>query len=163
MKATKAEIAQRVEEILTFRLDGAQRHDIVRYAAEKGWDVKPRQIENYIRMADNLLIEQQEPKRKRLIGLHLARRGALYARAVNAGDYRTALAIADSEAKLQGLFPSDKEIRELARLAIQQDKRMRELEAKIDSAERDSATTPTDGQATGPTPTIGGDARPEAV
>ena len=104
-KATNAEIALRVEEVLRIRLDGAQFHDIVQYAAEKGWNLKDRQIREYMSRADDLLVERQENKRKRLVALHLARRDALYARAVNAADYRTALAIASDAAKLQGLYP----------------------------------------------------------
>ena len=42
-KATNAEIALRVEEVLRIRLDGAQFHDIVQYAAEKEWGLKERQ------------------------------------------------------------------------------------------------------------------------
>ena len=135
-KASKAEVAKRVEEILAIRLDGAQRHDILRYAAEKGWDVNERQIENYIHKADNLLIEQQEKNRKRLLGLHRAKRGALFARAVNAGDHGTALRVLDSECKLLGLFP-EPGAKELAKLLAQQAKEIAELEAKLVVYQRD--------------------------
>ena len=37
VKATNAVILQRVEEVLVIRLDGAQMHDIRRYASENGW------------------------------------------------------------------------------------------------------------------------------
>lgn len=104
-KATNAEIALRVEEVLRIRLDGAQFHDIVQYAAEKGWNLKDRQIREYMSRADDLLVERQEKKRKRLLALHHARREALYARAVNTADYRTALAVLSDTAKLQGLYP----------------------------------------------------------
>ncbi len=41
-KSDAAEVAKRVEEVLRIRLDGAQFHDIVQYAAEKGWgDQRP--------------------------------------------------------------------------------------------------------------------------
>jgi hypothetical protein len=68
------------------------------------------------------------------------------------------------EPKLQGLYPSDKKVRELAKLAAQQGKQLLELEARIrDSAQRDPAETPTDAKTPGPTPTVGGEARPEAI
>ena len=47
-------------------------------------------------------------RRRQSLVKHLARRDDLYAKAVNAGDLRTALAIADSEAKLRRLFPAEK-------------------------------------------------------
>src|SRR5688500_8500806 len=108
-KADNAEVLRRVEEVLRIRLDGAQFHDIVQYAAEKGWGLKDRQIRTYIRRADALLVERQDTSRKRVIARHLAQRQALYARAVNAADYRTALAILADEAKLRGLYASDRE------------------------------------------------------
>ncbi len=126
-KVSAAEVARRVGEILRIRLDGAQFHDIVQFVADQKWELKERQIYNYIRRADDLLVERQEKKRKRVVGLHLAKRQALYARAVNAGDYRTALAIADSEAKLRGLFP-ESGARELARMLTEQSKIIVELE-----------------------------------
>ena len=95
-KAESAEVARRVEEVLRIRLDGAQYHDVVQYAAEKGWDLRERQLREYMRRADDLLVERQERSRRRLLARHIAQREALFARAVNAADLRTALAIADS-------------------------------------------------------------------
>ena len=162
-KANKAEVAKRIEEVLAIRLDGAARHNIRQYASEKGWEISDRQIDRYIRTADQQLAAALEKKRKLVVGLHLARRESLYARAINAGDFRTALAIIADIAKLQGLYPSDKELRELARLAIEQEKRLRELEAKLDSGERGTAAAPPDAEAPRPLPSIGGDARPDAI
>jgi hypothetical protein len=141
-KADNAEVLKRVEEVLRIRLDGAQFHDIVQYAAEKGWGLKDRQIRTYIRRADALLVERQDTSRKRVIARHLAQRQALYARAVNAADYRTALAILADEAKLRGLYASDREFRELCRLATEQGQRIRELENRLDAPERPAGTNP---------------------
>src|SRR4051794_35459020 len=92
-KADNAEVAKRVEAVLRVRLDGGQFHDVVQYAAEKGWGLKDRQIRTYVQRADELLVERQDKSRKQVIARHLAQRQSLYARAVNAADYRTALAI----------------------------------------------------------------------
>ena len=116
-KSSVAEVALRVEEVLRIRLDGAQYHDVVQYAAEKGWGLKERQVATYIRRADDLLVERQDKSRKRAIARHLARREALFARCVNAADYRTALAVLTDLAKLQGLYPDSRELKELLRLA----------------------------------------------
>ncbi len=108
MKATKAEIAGRVEEVLRIRLDGAQFHDIVQYGAEKQWGVGERQLWKYVAASDRLLTKRLENDRDKLFARHVAQRRALYARAVNASDYRTALAVVKDEAELEGLYPSTK-------------------------------------------------------
>jgi hypothetical protein len=105
-KATKTEILQRVEAILRIRLDGAQFHDVVQYAAENGWNLRSRRLRQYIRAADKLLAKRLETDREKVIALHLSARRALYARCVNAADYRTALSVLSDEAKLLGLYPA---------------------------------------------------------
>jgi hypothetical protein len=144
--ATQAEVAARVEEVLRIRLDGAQFHDVVQYASEKGWGVSPRQVGNYIRRADDLLVERQDHSRRRLIARHLAQRAALYARAVNAADYRTALAVLQDEAKLRGLYVSDREYREVCKLAAEQEVRIRVLESRLDDPVRDRPPVPPAGE-----------------
>ena len=103
-KSDTATVALRVEEVLLIRLDGAQFHDVVQYAAEKRWGIHERQIREYISRADDLLVERLEADRRRLIALHVARRESLYARAVNGADYRTALAVLSDLDKLRGLY-----------------------------------------------------------
>ena len=112
-KASRAEVTERVAEVLRIRLDGASFLDVCTYATEKGWNVSERQCGRYIAKADEMLAAQTEKRRRRQINLHLARRENLYARAVNAADYRTALAVLGDLAKLQNLYTSDAEIRDL--------------------------------------------------
>jgi hypothetical protein len=118
MKATKATIQRRIEEVLRIRLDGAEFWDVREYAREKEqeagtvWELKDGakplsdgQLWRYIGRADRLIAESSRASRKRLIRRHLAQRRNLYAKSVVAGDYRTALAILRDEAELQGLYP----------------------------------------------------------
>src|SRR5688572_16247454 len=114
-RADRAEMQKRIDEILRIRLDGAQFHDVMHFVAEKGWKLSERQVRNYMRKADELLVERREPSRKRLVARHIAMREALYARAVNGADLRTALAVADSLAKMQNLFSSEREMSDLIR------------------------------------------------
>jgi hypothetical protein len=107
-KATNAEVMERVEAVLQIRLDGAQFHDIRQYASEKTWGVSDRQLRRYVAASDRLLAARLEKDRDRLFARHVAQRQTLYARAVNAADYRTALAVARDEAELQGLYPPKK-------------------------------------------------------
>lgn len=104
-KSTRIDVAARIEEVLRIRLDGAQFHDVVQYGIEKGWGVKEASIWKYIGKADKLIRERTDRRRGVVLSQHLAMRRALYARAINAADFRTALAILADEAKLRGLYP----------------------------------------------------------
>ncbi len=145
-KAEVAEVALRVEEVLVIRLDGAQYHDVVQYAAEKKWALQERQLREYMRRADALLVERQDKNRKQVIARHLAQRQALFARCVNAADYRTALSILDSDAKLRGLYP-EKDVRELVKLATAQGARIEELERRLRDAHLTGTSPPPTGAA----------------
>jgi hypothetical protein len=110
MKSTKAEVRQRVEEVFKLRLGGANFPDILQYASapEQAWGVSERQIWNYIKAADQLLLERFDAKAPHLLNRHLLQRNQVYAHAMGAGDFRTALAILQDEAKLEGLYPPTK-------------------------------------------------------
>lgn len=103
-RVDRAEYLRRIDAVLRIRLDGAQFHDVLQFASEKGWNLSERQLRNYMQAADNQLAQDQQTGRRRIIALHMGRREALYARAVNTGDYRTALAVLGDLAKLQGLY-----------------------------------------------------------
>jgi hypothetical protein len=120
MKATAATIQARVEDILRIRLDGAQPWDVREYvrAREKegaepwaipagGKPLSDSQLRRYGQRADELVRDSCRANRGKLLREHIAQRRSLYARAVNAGDIRTALAVLDSLAKLLALFPSE--------------------------------------------------------
>jgi hypothetical protein len=120
-KATRATVLRRVEEVLRIRLDGAEFWDVREYAREKekeagsAWEpaegAKPLSdptLWRYIARADGLIAESCRSSRKKLLRRHRAQRRNLYAKAVLSGDYRTALAVLDSEAKLLGLFAPTK-------------------------------------------------------
>ncbi len=151
-KSSVAEVERRVQEVLRIRLDGAALHDVVQYATEMKWDVSERQVAHYIRRADDLLVERNDRNRRRLLARHCAQRESLYARAVNGADYRTALAVIDSLAKMQGLFVSPSDVKELARLAAAQGARLVELEKRLEDARRTQEGTPPTGSTDGPPP-----------
>lgn len=104
-KSTKAEVAQRVQEVLEIRLAGAMFHDIRSYAVEKGWKVGDNQLLKYIVAANKLLAEDLKGGRKQILSRHLAQRRTLYARAFADGDWRTALAVLRDEAEMYALYP----------------------------------------------------------
>jgi hypothetical protein len=113
-KPTKAEVNARIEEILRIRLDGAELWDIREYVREmEGKEGSPwksdkplsdSQLYRYIARTDRLIAESCRSSRKRLMRRHLAQRRNLFAKAVNTGDLRTALAVAADEARLLRLY-----------------------------------------------------------
>jgi hypothetical protein len=109
-KASKAEVAKRVEEVFRLRLGGAEFADILQHASapEQAWGVSERQLWNYIAAADRLIKERFDAKAGHLLARHLLQRRQLYAHAMGAGDFRTALAVLQDEAKLEGLYPPTK-------------------------------------------------------
>jgi hypothetical protein len=108
-KSDQAEIAARVQQVLTLRLDGAEIWDIVQYASENAWGVGERQVRNYMARAMELIAKSLEQDRPKLLGEHIARRRNLYARAVTTGELRTALSCLQDEADLLGLYPAAKQ------------------------------------------------------
>jgi hypothetical protein len=119
MKArpTRAQVEARVTEILRIRLDGAEIWDIREYVREmeqkegSPWQLaegqKPlsdSQLWRYIARADREVAASCRASRKKLVRRHLAQRRNIFGKAMSAGDYRAALAAAESEARLQGLF-----------------------------------------------------------
>jgi hypothetical protein len=109
-KSTRAEVERRVTEVFKLRLGGAAMPDIREYAGAQSppWNVSDTQLYRYIEAADALMVKHFDAKAAHLLSLHLLRREQLYAHALSAGDFRTALAAADSAARLAGLFPLDK-------------------------------------------------------
>lgn len=112
-KSTLAVVALRVERVLRLRLEGMHFHEIRDYAdkpdkPDTPWNVSDSQLKRYIQKADDLLSERQERGRRRLLGLHKARRESLYAMSLKVGDFRTALAVLQDSAKLSGLYPDNK-------------------------------------------------------
>src|SRR5215813_12036155 len=106
MKSTKAEVLKRVEEVFKLRLGGAEFADIRDYAAaqEQAWGVSDTQLWRYIAAADKLVKERFDAKAEHLLARHLLQRRTLYAHAMGAGDFRTALAVLKDEADLEGLY-----------------------------------------------------------
>jgi hypothetical protein len=115
MKSTQAVVKQRVEEVFKLRLGGAEFADIVQFAAapEQNWQVAERQLWNYIAAADRLVKERFDARADHLLARHLLQRRQLYAHAMGAGDFRTALSVLQDEAKLEDLYPAAKTKAEL--------------------------------------------------
>ncbi len=160
--ANKATYELRVQSIVQVILDGAETWDIFQFVAEqqeageKPWKMgraqKPigeRQIRNYIADANKRIIESSVKADADALRHHLSKRRNLYARAVNAGDINTALAVLRDTAALQDLYPAKKVTQEHSgelKIKIEADddfygKHGRE-NGDVESAEADGAPTP---------------------
>ena len=99
---------QRVEEVYSIRLSGAGFHDVREYAREKQWGVSDSQLYRYMQQADDLITDSLARDRPKLLDLHIGRRRTLYARCVESGDWRAALAVIRDEALLYRLYEPPK-------------------------------------------------------
>jgi len=120
-KASRALTLLRVTEIVRIRLDGAKEWDVSEYVREQEttdgspWQLEEgetplcdRQIRRYIAKADQLIAGAEMSACTAEMTVHLARRESLFAKAINAGDVKAALAVLIDEAKLRGLYPPTK-------------------------------------------------------
>ena len=103
-KSTKATVAQRVDEVFRLLVVGARAPDILQCASTRGWRVGDRQIRRYVASARDQMVELANSKRGNLLGLQMAQRQALYARAFKEGDIAMCLDILKDDAKLLGLY-----------------------------------------------------------
>lgn len=124
-KSQSVIVAQRVEDVLRLRIDGAMFADIRDFAVQSQWGVSDSMLKKYIQKADDLLKERTEKSRGKATRMHVARREGVFARALSAGDLRTALAALDSTAKLQGLFEDRRDL----------EKQLAELIARLSASE----------------------------
>ncbi|HEX5269363.1 MAG TPA: hypothetical protein VFW33_02695 [Gemmataceae bacterium] len=145
MKANKALVEARVTELLRIRLDGAEFWDIREYVREKEqedgslWRLaegqKPlsdSQLWRYLARVDQAIAANGRASRRKLVRRHVAERRNLYAKAVEQGDIRAALACKRDEAELLSLYPSPDD--EMKRRAEALEKQLAELkEAKRES------------------------------
>lgn len=105
---------QRIEETLKLRLLGACFEDLRSWAqsvdeaqGKAPWGVSDRTLRRYIRASDKLLARQAEKDRERNMNHALARREALFAKAMSVNDFRTALAVERDRCELLRLYDND--------------------------------------------------------
>src|SRR4051794_16712714 len=108
-RTTRPEKLARIEETMKIILCGGEIDDLRRYAQEKQWSVGDATLWHYKRLAYELMKRRSERNRDALLNRHLASRRLMLARAMEAGDLKTALDIEKDMARLQGLYPEAKQ------------------------------------------------------
>src|SRR5579871_1040158 len=109
-RSTQVETEQRIEQVYNLLLGGAAFPDLREFARapEQNWGVTDAQIRRYMTAAHRRIKERYEARADYSLSKHMLRREQLYAHAMGAGDFRTALAILQDAAKLEGLYPPTK-------------------------------------------------------
>src|SRR5262245_40913311 len=109
-RSTRAETERRVHEVFKLRLGGAEMPDLRAHAQAQTppCDVSDGQLWRYVKAADALCVKYLDGKSEHLLSRHILQRRHLYAHAMSAGDYRTALAVLKDEAALENLYPAKK-------------------------------------------------------
>ncbi len=133
-RSTAAIMAQRVQIVLRLRLAGAQFADLLEFAngeAVEGrdggpWGLTEAGLRYVITEANKLLAETARQSRGEMFEQHIARREFLYARAIDKGDERTALAILRDQAELCGLYENES--------IVELEKAVEELRKRLDHA-----------------------------
>lgn len=91
-KSSKYICNQRIDLIIELILAGAKRSNILQYITEKeNWDVKTRQIENYIRKANDYIQDHSSKNRNKLINKTIAQLEYLYMKSNLQNNYKTSL------------------------------------------------------------------------
>lgn len=110
-RITKAEKIRRIDLIFDLLSKGFPRSKILQYISQQeadgnlAWGVSERMIGNYIKDASARFAELAEVRQTERFGRALVRLDDLYARCLDAHDYKTALAVVKTEVDLIGLAP----------------------------------------------------------
>jgi hypothetical protein len=120
-RASNANMEQRILSILQIRLDGAQAWDLCHYVSEKElageppWTMDPdgkplceRTIQRYMVEVNERISAACLTLEKNSVHLAISQRRGLYARTMEEGDHRTALAVLQDLAQLADLYPAPK-------------------------------------------------------
>ncbi len=101
-RSLDAVVEQRVDQVLTFIVQGFPKHRILRHLAENGVTA-PRSQSWYVSQATRRLKVLAAPRREIELGTLLARLEMLWVRALAAGDVRAALAVLHERGEVLGL------------------------------------------------------------
>lgn len=121
--ASEVVVMARVHDFVARLLDGAETWDLIGFVRQAEKDQKSnwflaegvpplgeKMIQEYKARATRVIRASGEKNRERLLADGLAKRRNLFARTVQAGDYRTALACIRDHDELLGLYPSAKKL-----------------------------------------------------
>ena len=106
-KASRKQVVDRVFEAVELITKGQKTHpQICRFLSQK-WKMSRRNAERYVAAANREIAKAYEGNIEQTVGREIAKRENLYAEALKAKEYRTALEIRKDIAKLVGIYPKE--------------------------------------------------------
>lgn len=139
-------IQRRVDELYRLVVDGAVFSDVREYVreqeaiAESCWHLSPgqkplsdSQLYRYLERVEEEMRAATLARRQQHLTRHLNKRRNLYAKAVAAGDIRTALAVLQDEGRLLGIYERGQLLEELSGVLTAE--KMEQLESLLSEAE----------------------------
>lgn len=140
-RVTKAQHAERVNQVIDLMLGGAHARDIVRFGADQKWDVCRRAIEKYITKAYEVIAAECDKDRHRAFNKAVTRLERLYGRSLSSDQLVSALATQKELNALLGLYPTVKTLNfnvstgkaDLSRLSVEELALLDSLLAKLES------------------------------
>lgn len=115
-KCGDAEMEIRISIILDMLLSGLRRREILQNIATNEalkWDVSDRQIDEYIRLANEEISKIAEKDKDKTYRKVKSRLEFLYRKSIEVRDYKTALVVNEKEAELDGLKITKQENRQI--------------------------------------------------
>lgn len=106
-KSNKIEIDKRLLIISKLLLKGNSTGEILHFTA-RIWGIEERQTKEYIKRCYSLWYREFEKKFQAGISYHLSKRRDLYKKAYIVRDWQTCLRIAQDEAKIMDIYPSER-------------------------------------------------------
>lgn len=107
-KSSKVVFEQRVFIVQEMLLSGLKRFEIIQNISKheelKKWKVSERQIDNYIKSANNIIHNGIVENQKTILEQTSARFDFLYKKLINVKDYKNAVLVAEKKANLHGLL-----------------------------------------------------------
>jgi len=102
-KSTQAEMLLRIEFVTDLLLNGAN-YSMIRDMCTKKWNVTSRQVDNYISMCYDQMVEDMQPVRQKNLAKALRQRDKLVLNLMSKRAYKDVLPVLTDIAKLQGLY-----------------------------------------------------------
>ena len=106
-KVNESQVQERIYTVYSMLLDSYDRPTIHQFTA-KNWGISPRQTDEYISRANDLIEKDYKEKRYQKLRRSIAKRYKLKTRAIKKGDFHLAHEIQKDIDKLEGLYPSEK-------------------------------------------------------
>lgn len=134
-QSTDAEVERRIGEVFNLLVAGVRRREVLQFAASQGWDLKDRQVDNYIAAATEQIRNAASVDKAMELGRAIRRLHHLYQASQRIQDHKTSLAVARELTALLGLAAPSRMDLELTVGGF--DEWVESIQAMLESGERE--------------------------